>query len=139
MGTIAEMLGIDLGGDEPLVSPAGSPPGPDEAATPGADADDAGAAPATGEAAQRPAAPVDPVGEAVMAAVLDETSLDPTQARAELPLTGPEMDLDRLGRYSVVAAVERELHIQFPDVEVEAWETLGDVLEAARTLAGSQR
>jgi acyl carrier protein len=126
MGTIAELLGIDLSGEEPS-EPAG------------ASGDEDGAASGEGEAPEAAAAAAssDPVGEAVMAAVLAEAALDPADARADLALDGPELDLDRLGRYSVVTAIEHGLGVRFPDVDVEAMGTLGDLLETARALAGN--
>jgi acyl carrier protein len=125
MGTIAELLGIDLSGEEPS-EPAG------------ASGDEDGAASGEGEAPEAAAAAAssDPVGEAVMAAVLAEAALDPADARADLALDGPELDLDRLGRYSVVTAIEHGLGVRVPDVDVEAMGTLGDLLETARALAG---
>ena len=130
MGTIAELLGYTLPEDP---GPQG-PEGADSSEPPVGDEGDTGPDRSPGE--RQPEGSTDPVGEAVMAAVLAETSLEPGDARPDLELTGPELDLDRLGRYSVVTSVEHELKVQFADADVESWRTLGDVLEAARDAVG---
>lgn len=124
MGTIAEMLGLDLSETLGSGDAAIDEDGP------------AGGADAVEDPEETPSAG-DPVGEAVMAAVLAETSLDPGDARADLLLTGPELDLDRLGRWSVAAAIERDLKAAFRDADVEELQTLGDLLDAARALSPS--
>ena len=73
--------------------------------------------------------------EVVMSAVLAETSLDPALAREDLTLAG-DLDLDTIGLYAVVTSIEHGLGAQFGDVDVEAWQTLGDVLAASRGVVG---
>ena len=73
--------------------------------------------------------------EVVMSAVLAETSLDPALAREDLTLAG-DLDLDTIGLYAVVTSIEHGLGAQFRDVDVEAWQTLGDVLAASRGVVG---
>ena len=65
-----------------------------------------------------------------MDAVLDEVELDPGDARAELTLRG-DLDMDDVSLYAVVARIEREARVQLTDAQVDAWETLGDLLDAA--------
>lgn len=68
--------------------------------------------------------------EIVMAAILEHTSLQPQDARADLRLK-EDLDMDELQLYAVVATVERALHTSFPDETVHSWQTVGDILTAA--------
>lgn len=69
--------------------------------------------------------------EIVIAVILEETGFDPALMRPELRLV-EDLDLTGLALWSVVAQVEHELKATFPDVDVEGWVTLGDVLQAVR-------
>jgi len=131
MGTIAELLGFDL--SDP------TPPGDGEGEATPADEGGAAAVAGTGEPGAAPAS--EPSGapasdEVVLAAVLAETSLEPSAAREELTLVG-DLDLDTIGRYAVITSVEHELGVQFRDAEVDSLETLGDLLTAARLATGA--
>lgn len=129
MGTIAELLGFDLSDPTP-------PEGADDTTA------DEGDAPAGAGSGTAVAAPGSEVGgapasdEAVLAAVLAETSLEPTAAREDLTLVG-DLDLDTIGRYAVITSVEHELGVQFRDAEIDSLETLGDLLTAARLATGA--
>ena len=80
-------------------------------------------------------APLTP-DEVAMAAVLQEATLEPDAAHPSLDLRDPAgLDLDDLGLYSVVSTIERELHIQLADADVAEWTTLGDLLDAVRTVS----
>ena len=109
MGTIADLLGyqIDVPGDNAATII-------DEAAS--AIADDAQLS-----AAER-------AREAAMEAVLTETGLDPSAARAELRLV-EDLDLDQLALYAIVSAVEHETKKTLKDTDIASWITLGDLLE----------
>lgn len=131
MGTIAELLGFDL--SEP------TPPGDGEENAAPVDEGGAAALPEAGaeEGAPGPDASETPTSdEVVLEAVLAETSLDPSDAREDLTLTG-DLDLDTIGRYAVTTSVERGLGVQFRDADIDALETLGDLLALARGAAAS--
>ncbi len=113
MGTIAELLGYSLS-DAPVAEPASQGPA---AEGPG---DEGGAGALTG---------ADRAREAVMVAVLAETGHEPGDARRELTLAG-DLDLDTLGLYAVVSAVEHETRVTFTDEDIASWVTLGDLLDA---------
>lgn len=66
----------------------------------------------------------------VLAAVLEETGYEAENVRETLSLED-DLELTGLPLWSVVARVERDLAVTFPDTQVEAWRTLGDMLEAA--------
>jgi hypothetical protein len=72
--------------------------------------------------------------EAVMEAILFHTSLEPSDARDDLTLSG-DLDLDRLSLYAVVSAIEHEMKVTFVDSEIDSWQTLGDLLAAAEGAA----
>ena len=74
----------------------------------------------------------DTVGEAVMNALLEETSIEPDRMRADLTLEG-DLDLDTLGRYSVISQIEHELGITLIDRDVGALTTVEDLLNLARS------
>ena len=114
MGSIADLLGDQLrAGLAQLV----------DADTPEAtEASSAGSAPQSVTAAEY-------AREAAMEAVLDEVDLEPADARMELTLRG-DLDMDDVSLYAVVARVEREAKVAFGDAQIEAWETLGDLLGA---------
>lgn len=131
MGTIAELLGFDL--SEP------TPPGDGEGDAAPVDEGGAAALPEAGaeEGAPGPDTAATPTSdEVVLEAVLAETSLDPSDAREDLTLTG-DLDLDTIGRYAVTTSVERGLGVQFRDADIDALETLGDLLVLARGAAAS--
>lgn len=66
----------------------------------------------------------------VLQAVLTETDLPPADIRRDLSLEA-DLGLSGLPLWSVVAQVERQLGKSFPDRDVKAWKTLGDLLDAA--------
>ena len=72
--------------------------------------------------------------EAAMEAVLDEADLEPAHARKELTLRS-DLDMDDVSLYAVVARIEREAKVGFSDAQIEGWQTLGDLLDAAATAA----
>lgn len=117
MGSIADLLGDQLrAGLAQLVDPDSEGDAPAEASS----ADVAGGG----------ATPEQRAREVAMDAVLDEVELDPGDARAELTLRG-DLDMDDVSLYAVVARIEREARVQLTDAQVDAWETLGDLLDAA--------
>lgn len=69
--------------------------------------------------------------EAVVRVVLTEldSETDPETLVPDLELE--EVGLTGIARWSLVAALERELKQTFVDSEVESWGTLGDILESA--------
>ena len=114
MGSIADLLGDQLrAGLAQLV----------DADTPEAtEASSAGSAPQSVTAAEQ-------AREAAMEAVLE-----PADARMELTLRG-DLDMDDVSLYAVVARVERDAKVAFGDAQIEAWETLGDLLGAVSDAA----
>ena len=153
MGTIADLLGIDLQaalgqsqdeGDATVGPEVGDGTGDgtgheggDEGGRPQVPDHGSDATPGLGERGE--SAPEGghtvTTDEVVMSAVLAETSLDPALAREDLTLAG-DLDLDTIGLYAVVTSIEHGLGAQFRDVDVEAWQTLGDVLAASRGVVG---
>ena len=120
MGSIADLLGDQLrAGLAQLVDPDSSDEAPD-------------AVPASSESAAETVQ--DRAREAAMEAVLDEADLEPADARTELTLRG-DLDMDDVSLYAVVARVEREAKVGFSDAQIEGWQTLGDLLDAAATAA----
>lgn len=114
MGTIGELLGLDpsaFGGSE-------------EQAEESAPVDDA----ARDEVAE------DPRGEAALAALLSVTDHPAERMREDLSLE-VDLDLDEVGLWQVVAALEHDLHATFPDTEVRSWHTVGDLLRSARGIS----
>ena len=69
-----------------------------------------------------------------MEAILDEADLEPADVRTDLTLRG-DLDMDDVSLYAVVARVEREAKVGFSDAQIEGWQTLGDLLDAAATAA----
>lgn len=65
--------------------------------------------------------------EVVMDAILEFVDLAPEDARGDLTLKN-DLDIDTLVRYAIVARIEHELKLSIRDSEVDAWETLDDVL-----------
>ena len=118
MGSIADLLGDQLrAGLAQLVDPA---PDGDAVSPAQASSIDAMGESATAEERAR---------EAAMEAVLDESGIDPADARAELTLRR-DLDMDDVALYAVVARVEREAKVCFSDAQIEGWQTLGDLLGA---------
>lgn len=117
MGSIAELLGYSLQGTDLTKTEDPAPGG-----GPSSDVVD--------ERAER-------AREIAMDAVLGETDLDPSDARAELSLSG-DLDLDTIALYAIVAAIEHELRLAIPDDTVTSWQTLGDVLDAVAHFATTQ-
>ena len=118
MGSIADLLGDQLrAGLAQLVDPA---PDGDAVSPTQASSIDAMGESATAEERAR---------EAAMEAVLDESGIDPADARAELTLRR-DLDMDDVALYAVVARVERESKVGFSDAQIEGWQTLGDLLGA---------
>lgn len=112
MGTIAELLGYSLGDPQ-------DPDTPEEVAS-------------LVEEARTEDTSTPTSDEVVLAAVLEETDLEPSRARGDLTLEG-DLDLDELDRWAVATVVEHELRTTFTDADVESWTTLADVLDTART------
>ena len=122
MGSIADLLGDQLrAGLAQLVDPD-------------SEAEGHGDAQASSSAAGESTSAQERAREAAMEAVLDEADLAPENARAELTLRG-DLDMDDVSLYAVVARVERELKVGFSDAQIEGWQTLGDLLDAAATAA----
>ena len=118
MGSIADLLGDQLrAGLAQLVDPA---PDGDAVSPAQASSIDAMGESATAEERAR---------EAAMEAVLDESGIDPADARAELTLRR-DLDMDDVALYTVVARVEREAKVTLTDAQIDQWETLGDLLGA---------
>ena len=118
MGSIADLLGDQLrAGLAQLVDPA---PDGDAVSPAQTSSIDAMGESATAEERAR---------EAAMEAVLDESGIDPADARAELTLRR-DLDMDDVALYAVVARVEREAKVGFSDAQIEGWQTLGDLLGA---------
>ena len=119
MGSIADLLGDQLrAGLAQLVDPDADGDAPEAAEA------SSSASPTAAERAR----------EAAMEAVLDEADLEPADARTELTLRG-DLDMDDVSLYAVVARVEREAKVGFSDAQIEGWQTLGDLLDAAATAA----
>lgn len=134
MGTIAELLGLDL--PDPTPPEGGDAarflPGTDGAVVADGDSTDGGGTDGVAPDGSRDdTSPARTCDEAVMAAVLAETTLDAGDAREDLTLVG-DLDLDTIGRYSVMTSVEHELGVELRDPEVDAMGTLGDLLAAVR-------
>ncbi|MDN5964133.1 MAG: hypothetical protein L0H81_06275, partial [Actinomyces sp.] len=122
MGTIADLLGIDLQaalgqsqdeGDATVRSEASDGTGDeggDEGGSPQVSDHGSHATPGLGERGE--SAPEGghtvTTDEVVMSAVLAETSLDPALAREDLTLAG-DLDLDTIGLYAVVTSTEHGL------------------------------
>ena len=104
MGSIAELLGYSLTPEEPE------------------------------ETRAREQEDSDRIRETAMAAVLEETSLAPEAARADLRLVD-DLDLDDLVLYAIIARIEHELRIQIPDVAIVKWTTLEDLLAGVEAAA----
>ena len=120
MGSIADLLGDQLrAGLAQLVDPD-------------SEAEGHGDAQASSSAAGESTSAQERAREAAMEAVLDEADLAPENARAELTLRG-DLDMDDVSLYAVVARVEREAKVGFSDAQIEGWQTLGDLLDAAAT------
>lgn len=118
MGSIADLLGDQLrAGLAQLVDPA---PDGDAVSPAQASSIDVMGESATVEERAR---------EAAMEAVLDESGIDPADARAELTLRR-DLDMDDVALYAVVARVEREAKVTLTDAQIDQWETLGDLLGA---------
>lgn len=106
MGSIAELLGYSLTPEDPEVATPNASLAPDEK-----------------EEAAR---------ETAMEALLDETGLEPEDAREDFSLRG-DLDLDDLSLYAIVARIEHESRVSIPDAAIDSWETLGDLLDGAAT------
>ena len=74
--------------------------------------------------------------DTAQASSVGSSSASPTaaDARMELRLRG-DLDMDDVSLYAVVARVEREAKVGFSDAQIEGWQTLGDLLDAAATAA----
>lgn len=138
MGTIGDLLGIDLAAAfaqdtsdaADLDQTQGEAPASEPSAntSPGLPNDGAPAETNTADAHPNTQA-ANPRHEAVLAAIVAETNLEPSDARLDLTLSG-DLDLDTLGLYAVVAAIEHEVRCTFTDEAVRSWQTLGDILDA---------
>ncbi|WP_297556491.1 acyl carrier protein [uncultured Actinomyces sp.] len=106
--SIAEMLGYDLSDEQPDEVSA-------ESASEDADADE--------------------VEAAVVAALLDESTVKAEDFRSDMSLA-EDFDLDEIGLYAVVAAVEQDLKISLKDADVAQVKTLEDLIGLARKTRG---
>ncbi|MDO4259648.1 MAG: acyl carrier protein [Actinomycetaceae bacterium] len=104
MGTIGELLGYSF--NEP---------------------EDSSSEDSSGQLSPNNSAPQETAEERAMAVVLEHTDLDPAAARHDLTLAG-DLDLDRIGLWTMVTAIEHSLGVTFPDSDVNSWTTLGDLL-----------
>lgn len=73
----------------------------------------------------------DAVRDVVLGAISEETGLSAEEIDLQDTLDS-QLSLFGLPLWSVVAQVEHELKVQFEDQQISAWETVADVLEAAR-------
>lgn len=78
----------------------------------------------------------DPVDEAVVAALINETSVPADQFSPQLTLR-TDFDLDNIGLYAVIAEIEQELAIEIPDTDIDKAVTLGDLLMVVRSYKSS--
>ena len=109
MGSIADLLGYTLNaeGEKSDISPE----------TGGA----------INEAGEASSPKTEHAREVAMDAILEFVDLAPEDARGDLTLKN-DLDIDTLVRYAIVARIEHELKLSIRDTEVDAWETLEDVL-----------
>ena len=122
MGSIADLLGDQLrAGLAQLVDPDASDEAPD-----GASASDLERASDACERARVIA----------MEAVLDEVEVDPALVRGQDTLR-KDLDMDDVSLYAVVARVEREAKVALTDAQVQAWSTLGDLLDSVSDAASN--
>ena len=122
MGSIADLLGDQLrAGLAQLVDPEASDeaPGP----PPASDLERAS------DACER-------ARVIAMEAVLDEVEVDPALVRGQDTLR-KDLDMDDVCLYAVVARVEREAKVALTDAQVEAWSTLGDLLDSVSDAASN--
>ena len=71
-----------------------------------------------------------------MEAVLDEVEVDPALVRGQDTLR-KDLDMDDVSLYAVVARVEREAKVALTDAQVQAWSTLGDLLDSVSDAASN--
>lgn len=109
MGSIADLLGYTLNaeGEKSDISPE----------TGGA----------INEAGEASSPKTEHAREVAMDAILEFVDLAPEDTRGDLTLKN-DLDIDTLVRYAIVARIEHELKLSIRDTEVDAWETLEDVL-----------
>lgn len=72
----------------------------------------------------------------VLELIGEETGQEPESLIPDLQLE-KDLELSGLALWSVVAQIERELHVSFPDRQVEKWRTLADILVAATSSQGT--
>lgn len=122
MGSIADLLGDQLrAGLAQLVDPEAS----DEA--PGA---------ALASDLERASDACERARVIAMEAVLDEVEVDPALVRGQDTLR-KDLDMDDVSLYAVVARVEREAKVALTDAQVQAWSTLGDLLDSISDAASN--
>ena len=122
MGSIADLLGDQLrAGLAQLVDPEAS----DEA--PGA---------ALASDLERASDACERARVIAMEAVLDEGEVDPALVRGQDTLR-KDLDMDDVSLYAVVARVEREAKVALTDAQVQAWSTLGDLLDSVSDAASN--
>ncbi|WP_314128872.1 phosphopantetheine-binding protein [Schaalia odontolytica] len=122
MGSIADLLGDQLrAGLAQLVDPEAS----DEA--PGA---------ALASDLERASDACERARVIAMEAVLDEVEVDPALVRGQDTLR-KDLDMDDVSLYAVVARVEREAKVALTDAQVQAWSTLGDLLDSVSDAASN--
>ena len=102
--SIAEMLGYDLSDEQPEESSS-------ESVSENSDADE--------------------VEAAVVAALLDESTVEAQDFRSDMSLAD-DFDLDEIGLYAEIAAVEQDLKISLKDTDVAQLQTLEDLVALAR-------
>ena len=105
MGTIGDLLGLNLQDFEPETT--------------------------DNESATDLEGVVDTVAEAVWAAIIDETGVEPEHASNSLGLV-QDLDMDELSRWAVVAMIERDLKCTIADAEVHTWNTVDDIIHSLR-------
>lgn len=133
MGTIGDLLGIDLAAAFAQEESDATDLQDAQGNTPASDSpvvEESSRSHSRQDTEHTDADTANPRHEAVLAAIVAETNLEPSQARLDLTLRG-DLDLDDLGLYAVVAAVEHELRCTFTDETVRSWQTLADILDAA--------
>lgn len=70
-------------------------------------------------------------GTTVTDLIAEEAGIAPEAVRGDARLV-EDLELAGLALWSVVAQVERELRVTFPDRQIEAWETVRDLQDAVR-------
>ncbi len=127
--SIAEMLGMELP-DEPLEKTSDSDASDAEGSGPDGpeNSDDSAGSSAEEDSADPDA---DPLEEAVVAALLAESTVKAEDFRPDLTLAG-DFDLDTIGRYAVISSIEKDLKITLKDSDINDARTLEDLIELVK-------